>query len=134
MWIKSARRRRGRAPCGRIPAMVALPTSPAAAVPAAARSDAAARPVAAWLFVCCVLVFAMVVVGGVTRLTHSGLSITEWQPIVGTLPPLTDAAWEEAFAKYRATPEFRQVNQRDGAAPSSRASSGGSTSTGCSAA
>jgi hypothetical protein len=53
----------------------------------------------------------MVVVGGVTRLTHSGLSITEWQPIVGTLPPLTDAQWEEAFAKYRATPEYRQVNK-----------------------
>ena len=68
------------------------------------------RAVAAWLFVCCALVFAMVVVGGVTRLTHSGLSITEWQPIVGTLPPLTDAQWEAAFAKYRATPEYRLVN------------------------
>jgi cytochrome c oxidase assembly protein subunit 15 len=66
--------------------------------------------VAAWLFACCALVFAMVVVGGVTRLTHSGLSITEWQPIVGTLPPITDAQWEEAFAKYRATPEYRLVN------------------------
>jgi cytochrome c oxidase assembly protein subunit 15 len=52
----------------------------------------------------------MVVVGGVTRLTHSGLSIVEWQPIVGTLPPLTDAQWQEAFAKYRATPEYRLVN------------------------
>jgi cytochrome c oxidase assembly protein subunit 15 len=52
----------------------------------------------------------MVVVGGVTRLTHSGLSIVEWQPIVGTLPPLTEAAWQDAFAKYQATPEFRQVN------------------------
>jgi len=72
---------------------------------------AASRPVAAWLFVCCALVFAMVVVGGVTRLTHSGLSITEWQPIVGTLPPLTDAQWQEAFDKYRQTPEYRQVNQ-----------------------
>ena len=90
--------------------MVVTSTSPAVAVPAAARPDAAARPVAAWLFVCCALVFAMVVVGGVTRLTRSGLSITEWQPIAGTLPPLNDAAWEEAFAKYRATPEFRQVN------------------------
>jgi heme a synthase len=59
---------------------------------------------------CCALVFAMVVVGGVTRLTHSGLSITEWQPIVGALPPLSDADWERAFAKYRETPEFRQVN------------------------
>ncbi len=49
-------------------------------------------------------------VGGVTRLTHSGLSITEWQPIVGTLPPLSDSDWAEAFAKYRATPEYRQLN------------------------
>jgi cytochrome c oxidase assembly protein subunit 15 len=72
---------------------------------------ATTRPVALWLFVCCALVFAMIVVGGVTRLTHSGLSITEWQPIVGTLPPLTDAQWQEAFAKYRSTPEYRQVNQ-----------------------
>jgi cytochrome c oxidase assembly protein subunit 15 len=53
----------------------------------------------------------MVVVGGVTRLTHSGLSITEWQPIVGTVPPLSDAAWHEAFAKYQQTPEFRLVNR-----------------------
>jgi cytochrome c oxidase assembly protein subunit 15 len=68
------------------------------------------RAVAAWLFLCCALVFAMIVVGGVTRLTHSGLSIVEWQPIVGTLPPLSDADWQEAFAKYRQTPEFRQVN------------------------
>src|SRR5882762_6850492 len=68
------------------------------------------RVVAAWLGICCALVFAMVVVGGVTRLTHSGLSITEWQPIVGTIPPLTDADWNEAFAKYRATPEYSQVN------------------------
>jgi cytochrome c oxidase assembly protein subunit 15 len=68
------------------------------------------RAVGAWLIVCCALVFAMVVVGGVTRLTHSGLSITEWQPIVGTLPPLTDGQWNEAFARYRATPEYRQVN------------------------
>ena len=67
--------------------------------------------VAAWLFVCCALVFAMVVVGGVTRLTHSGLSITEWQPIVGTLPPLSDAQWQEAFAKYQRTPEYQQVNK-----------------------
>jgi heme a synthase len=68
------------------------------------------RAVATWLFACCALLFAMVVVGGVTRLTHSGLSITEWQPIVGTLPPMSDADWADAFAKYRATPEYRQVN------------------------
>jgi cytochrome c oxidase assembly protein subunit 15 len=70
-----------------------------------------AHAIAAWLLVCCALVFAMVVVGGVTRLTHSGLSITEWQPIVGTLPPLTDAAWNEAFIKYQMTPEYRDVNR-----------------------
>jgi cytochrome c oxidase assembly protein subunit 15 len=68
------------------------------------------RAVAVWLLVCCALVFAMIVIGGVTRLTHSGLSITEWQPIVGTLPPLNEAQWSEAFLKYRATPEYREVN------------------------
>ncbi|TMH92100.1 MAG: heme A synthase [Betaproteobacteria bacterium] len=68
------------------------------------------RTVAAWLLVCCALVFAMVVVGGVTRLTHSGLSIVEWQPIVGTLPPLNEAAWQETFGKYKQTPEYRLVN------------------------
>lgn len=78
--------------------------------PALERHAAPARAVAAWLFACCALVFAMVVVGGVTRLTHSGLSIVEWQPIVGTLPPLTDAQWQEAFAKYQSTPEYRLVN------------------------
>ena len=52
----------------------------------------------------------MVVVGGVTRLTHSGLSITEWQPIMGALPPMSEAQWEDAFAKYRATPEYRLAN------------------------
>ena len=70
------------------------------------------RAIAAWLLGCCALVFAMVVVGGVTRLTHSGLSITEWQPIVGTLPPFTAADWTDAFTKYQATPEFRGVNPR----------------------
>jgi cytochrome c oxidase assembly protein subunit 15 len=73
-------------------------------------SSSAHGAVAAWLFACCALVFAMIVVGGVTRLTHSGLSIVEWQPIVGTLPPLTDAQWQDAFVKYQATPEYRQVN------------------------
>ena len=77
---------------------------------ATARRDAS-RGVAVWLFVCCALVFAMVVVGGVTRLTHSGLSIVEWQPIVGTLPPLSEAEWQQTFEKYQLTPEYRQVNQ-----------------------
>src|SRR5437870_11623342 len=69
------------------------------------------RAVAAWLLVCCAFVFAMIVVGGITRLTHSGLSIVEWQPIVGTLPPLNDAQWQDTFAKYQQTPEYRQVNR-----------------------
>ena len=71
----------------------------------------ASRPIAYWLLVCCVLAFAIVVVGGVTRLTHSGLSITEWQPIVGTLPPMSQADWDAAFARYQATPEYSQVNK-----------------------
>jgi len=72
--------------------------------------DPSRRAVAGWLLACCALVYVMVVVGGITRLTHSGLSIVEWQPLVGTLPPLNDAQWEEAFAKYRQTPEFRLRN------------------------
>jgi cytochrome c oxidase assembly protein subunit 15 len=68
------------------------------------------RQVAAWLLACAALVFAMVVVGGVTRLTHSGLSIVEWQPLLGTVPPLSQSDWETLFAKYRETPEFRKVN------------------------
>jgi len=68
------------------------------------------RRVAAWLLACAALVFAMVLVGGITRLTRSGLSIVEWQPLVGALPPLSESAWQELFAKYRETPEFRLVN------------------------
>jgi heme a synthase len=54
------------------------------------------------------LVFAVVVVGGVTRLTESGLSITEWRPITGVLPPLSQEEWEKEFEKYKQTPEFKQ--------------------------
>jgi len=78
---------------------------------AAARArDVWNRRIATWLIVCCALVFAMVVLGGVTRLTRSGLSIVEWQPIIGTLPPLTAADWQEHFQKYRQTPEYYKVN------------------------
>ena len=70
------------------------------------------RQIAVWLFVCCAMVFATLVVGGVTRLTHSGLSIVEWQPIVGTLPPLDQAEWEATFDKYKQTPEYQKVNHR----------------------
>jgi cytochrome c oxidase assembly protein subunit 15 len=67
------------------------------------------RAVAAWLFACAAFTFAIVVVGGITRLTESGLSITEWQPIAGALPPLSDADWEALFAKYRETPQSKLV-------------------------
>src|SRR5258705_11336155 len=86
-------------------------TMAAEAVLASTRThQPAPRAVAAWLFVCCALVFAMVVVGGVTRLTGSRLSIVEWQPIVGTVPPLTDVDWQQAFEKFQQTPQFRLVN------------------------
>jgi len=65
---------------------------------------------AAWLFACCALVFAIVDVGGITRLTHSGLSIVEWQPLVGAIPPLDEQEWQATFAEYRKTPEFRLRN------------------------
>jgi len=73
--------------------------------------DLSRKGVAAWLLVCCALVFAMVVVGGITRLTHSGLSIVEWQPIVGSIPPLDDAQWQDVFHKYQQTPEYQKVNR-----------------------
>lgn len=67
-------------------------------------------PVALWLALCCLMVFVMVVLGGVTRLTESGLSITEWQPFLGWIPPMSDAEWQALFQKYRATPEYREIN------------------------
>ena len=68
------------------------------------------RAIATWLIICCGFVFAMVVLGGVTRLTGSGLSMAEWRPIMGTLPPLTDSEWERVFDIYKQTPEFQKVN------------------------
>lgn len=68
------------------------------------------RAVALWLFFSAAMVFAMVVIGGVTRLTGSGLSITEWKPIMGAIPPLNAAEWAEAFEKYKAIPQYAQVN------------------------
>ncbi|MEO8141156.1 MAG: COX15/CtaA family protein [Sphingomicrobium sp.] len=71
-----------------------------------------ARPLllARWLLAVATLVFLMVVVGGITRLTESGLSITEWKPVSGAIPPLNAADWQQAFDLYRATPEYRQIN------------------------
>jgi len=68
------------------------------------------RKVALWLFILCGLVFAMIVLGGVTRLTGSGLSIVDWRPIMGALPPLSSEAWEETFELYKQSPEFQKIN------------------------
>lgn len=68
------------------------------------------RIVAYWLLALCVMVYAMVLIGGITRLTYSGLSIVEWKPLTGWLPPLTSEQWEEAFAAYQRFPEYREVN------------------------
>jgi len=76
----------------------------------AANSDRTV-PVRAWLWLVAVMVFAMVVVGGATRLTGSGLSITEWRPVSGAIPPLGDAAWQQAFSLYKASPQYALVNQ-----------------------
>ena len=74
--------------------------------------QAAALPfVRAWLIAMAALVFCMVIVGGATRLTDSGLSITEWQPLLGAIPPLTEAHWLEALEKYRQIPEYQLVNK-----------------------
>lgn len=73
--------------------------------------DGRARPVALWLFVTAFLVFAMVVVGGATRLTGSGLSITEWKPVSGALPPLSEHAWQDSFRLYQATPQYKLINR-----------------------
>ncbi len=74
------------------------------------RSDRS-RPVAVWLLAVALLVFAMVVVGGATRLTGSGLSITEWAPVAGALPPMSDAAWTAEFQRYQQIPQYQLVNR-----------------------
>jgi cytochrome c oxidase assembly protein subunit 15 len=64
-----------------------------------------------WLYLVAVMIIAVVVLGGATRLTHSGLSITEWQPVHGVIPPLNDSEWQDEFAKYQQIPEYRELNQ-----------------------
>ncbi|HEX7917763.1 MAG TPA: COX15/CtaA family protein, partial [Gemmatimonadales bacterium] len=68
------------------------------------------RAVARWLYFWCAMLVGLVVIGGVTRLTESGLSITEWKPVTGILPPLSHAAWEEEFTGYQQIPEYREKN------------------------
>src|SRR5882762_4523939 len=68
------------------------------------------RAVGIWLLVVAAIIIAMVTLGGLTRLTGSGLSITEWDPIMGAIPPLSDAAWHEALVKYQQIPQYRFEN------------------------
>lgn len=68
------------------------------------------KPLAAWLFICAAAVFVMALVGAVTRLTESGLSIVQWEPIAGILPPLSDESWENAFSLYKQSPQYTKVN------------------------
>ena len=66
--------------------------------------------IARWLLVCCGFVFAMVIIGAITRLTESGLSITEWRPLIGAIPPLNEHDWQQQFDLYKQTPEFQKKN------------------------
>ncbi len=69
------------------------------------------RPIAIWLLFVAALVFCMVVLGGATRLTHSGLSMVEWKPIMGVLPPLSGAEWQATFERYQQFPEYQKINK-----------------------
>jgi len=68
------------------------------------------KAIAIWLFACCATIFAMVILGGVTRLTGSGLSMVEWEPLMGILPPLSHAQWQDTFSLYQQFPEYKIHN------------------------
>lgn len=89
-------------------ASISAPVSPSLQSARHARGDRAVR---VWLWIVAAFILAMVIVGGATRLTESGLSITEWKPVMGTLPPLTEADWLIEFEKYRQIPEYQQINK-----------------------
>lgn len=69
------------------------------------------RQIAQWLILCAAVIFGMILLGGVTRLTHSGLSIVEWKPLMGAIPPLTDQDWLVTFEKYKQFPEYQKINR-----------------------
>lgn len=74
------------------------------------KTASAMRPVSTWLFICAFAVLLMALVGAVTRLTESGLSIVEWKPVTGALPPLNDADWQKEFDTYKTSPQYKKVN------------------------
>lgn len=89
----------------------AMLTTPSLADAARAAAPARPRAVSNWLLAVAALVLLMVVVGGITRLTESGLSMVRWEPVSGIVPPLTEADWQAEFAAYKAYPEYQQVNR-----------------------
>jgi heme a synthase len=68
------------------------------------------RQIALWLLVCCGLVFCMVILGGATRLTGSGLSMVHWKPVTGVIPPMDQSTWEREFSAYQRSPEYQKIN------------------------
>ena len=68
------------------------------------------RQIAAWLIACAITIFGMILLGGITRLTDSGLSMVDWKPITGIIPPLTQADWQDMFLKYQQFPEYQKTN------------------------
>ena len=72
---------------------------------------ASEKYIVSWLNICCFAISLMIIVGGITRLTQSGLSIVEWKPLTGILPPLNEKQWEESFNQYKLFPEYQKVNQ-----------------------
>ena len=99
-------RRAARSTVGETRMLYSLAPNSTNAVPVQGQSA-----VQAWLWIVALLVLVMVGVGGATRLTGSGLSITEWRPIMGALPPLSDTDWHDAFAKYKEIPQYHQINK-----------------------
>ena len=89
--------------------MTAVDQLSAAALTKAPAASDSLRAVRLWLWIMAGLIFAMVIVGGATRLTESGLSITEWKPITGVIPPLSEAAWLVEFEKYKLIPQYAQL-------------------------
>jgi len=90
--------------------VVGIPATAAGAFSTRAVGSGGERVVGYWLLVCCFMIFVMVLLGGITRLTQSGVSITEWQPVIGIVPPLSHADWAAEFAKYRQIPQYKLVN------------------------
>ncbi|MEM9255097.1 MAG: COX15/CtaA family protein [Pseudomonadota bacterium] len=87
---------------------MSITTAPAALY---SQHDQHDRQVATWLLFCTAVVFGMILLGGVTRLTHSGLSMVEWRPLMGVIPPLSEEAWLATFDKYKQFPEYQKVNK-----------------------